>query len=852
MEGEQSVPKGKPETRELQGNTQLLRSDRVEAIVVVADDLEYAHASGGALVEYLIHALGREIPMVREEEFEATRRYKRRHLIALGGFGTHRLLSRLYTQGHHYCDDRFPGEGGYVIRTIHRVDGGARNVIMLSGGDEQGWYAATEALCDLLTGLDDQLTFPSTNCVVSRLSPPAPRPEHIAGRLQELARRAAGGERSGVMPVLLGWLRSFDLGGDLLQGTLFRSGITLLQEMERRGDLKPKDWRSAPELWLGRLARLWRNVEERCVFDAAFRSRMRDLLSGAAATLEQAWTRGEPSMRGRAWSGAVLAFHVLGQHFAADIALPRSDSWEGRLLEALGGDLSRELICESSARGQCRLIGDILTVAADLDPGAPEGLALARIGQEWIGTCCSPGEREVTFGPAAASPREVREIAGRVMWLRGPGHPASAECLRVLDGAYAPGAHYPPKGLYGALGESPVGVRWLGGAGRPLLGEHGIHPADYGGRDPRLVHAGVSLRALARTHGEFALMGGTRHGPRSHADTNALLRIEYATRAFLVDLPEAGPDASVHAGVGLSLNGRSYDPPRLARAEAILHAGRLRLVASETMDAGHPLWLRVLCHLPGRGFLLLDRITPQDSGSMTADFTFPMLGEPSLEHDGQAAVFKQHDTAIWLRQNGNTGFTIEAAHIDPASLSGLVEGSPQQMHRVSWQRSWKAKAGVPVTFATELRLHALGRRRALLLRAMDGGPWVCALPDDREITIGLDMAPLGTAEVSVDATAYVVERSLWLAGLRRIAQSGGYIETSAPCAALVDPEGQHIRVMAALRTEVYLNNEGDLETLTLNAGAEADLPIAVPAPAFDEVLGNVAAAAGMSPEEDGD
>jgi len=32
----------------------------------------------------------------------------------------------------------------------------------------------------------------------------------------------------------------------------------------------------------------------------------------------------------------------------------------------------------------------------------------------------------------------------------------------------------------------------------------------------------------------------------------------------------------------------------------------------------------------------------------------------------------------------------------------------------------------------------------------------------------------------------------------------------------------------------------------------AGSPIAVPAPAFDEVLGNVAAAAGMSPEEDGD
>jgi hypothetical protein len=840
------------ELKELRTNTPLLRTDRVEAIVVVADEHDYAYAAGGTLVEYLMRALDREIPLVWEEDFDNSKRYKRRNVIALGSFGSHRFLSRLYSRGAHYCDDRFPGDDGYVIRTMHDIDQHGRNVIMLSGGDETGWRDGTQALCDMLTGLEDRVLIPPTNCVVSRLAPPPPKAEHVTGRLRDLVRIGRSDEPQRAMDVLLDWAGCFDLAGDLLQGMLFRAGFNLLEELDHRGELKRSTWAAEPQTWLGRMVQLWDNVEERCVFDEEFRTRFTRFLLWAGERLDEKWHSGnsQSPLRGADRAGAIFGFRSLGRYFQHGYQLPQAKEWISRAKAALEEDLAEELLQESSAYGQCRMLHDFLATASELEPGTAEAIALARVGRRWISTFWSPGAGAISFGDGMGSVEEARRIAGRSLWLEGPERPASGECLQALEGPYVRGAHYAPEGFYNAMGESAIGARLLGGPGRPLLAEHGIKPADYKGRDPRLLHAGLSLRALVRTHGEYILMGGSRFKKGSHEDSQALLRVEYFARPFLADLPQAGPDGNCHAGVGLSLKGKPYDPPRLARAEALLHGGRLRIMGSETMDPDHPRWLRMVCHLPGRGFLLLDRITPLESGPMSARFVFPLIGEARLEEDDQAVSVSQSDARLWLQPLGQAPLTLETTPADLSSLPGLVEDAGHEIHWVSWEKEWKAKAGEPVTFATELRLQARTRRRPVVLRGDDEGPWACAMPNRREIIIGLDWDTIADAGVEVDAKAYALGAHLSLAGLRRIAFGDSYIETSSPCGVLIDPKEGQVRIASALRTDVYVKNEEDMETFTLDPGAELGLPMSFPKSSFAALLAQAAQATGKEIEED--
>lgn len=809
--------------RELQAHTQLLRSDRVEAVVVAADGLELAYTSAGTVVEYLAHTLNRDIPLLLEEEYDAAKRYKRRHVLAFGGFGNHRLLSRLYTQGCHYCDERFPGTGGYVIRTMHDAD---RNVIMLCGGDEKGWNEGTLALCDILTGLGDRLVVPSTNCVVSRLKPTPPTRDQIPQRLRELARMARDGGGREVLGVLLGWLGRFDHGGDLLEGTLFRAGFDLLQEMERRGELDRDSWTVAPEQWLGRMVRFWRNAETRSLFGTSFRTRFATFLLECGMALDEkwAWEGPGPHREGRSWSGAALAYDALAQYLGPAYDLPEASVWRRRAQDALAADLREALPSEPSAAGQSRLLLDVMMVASGLDPGSQQAVSIGRVAGEWIGTYWPPGGTGLaTFGPEAAPVSEVRQVAGRALWLQGPDRPAAMECLHALEGPYVPGAHYPPGGLFMPMGERPIGIRWLGPCGLRLIAEHPSPTAGWEGRDPRLLHAGASLRVQARTHGEFVLIGGSRLPHDPHADTQALLGIEYASRPFLVDLPSLGPGPEVHGGVTFSLDGRPCPPPRLARAVAFLHTGRLRLVASETMDPGCPIWLRTVCHLPGRGFLLIDRVTPEVAGSMVARFTFPLVGEPTDEGGGRAVVLQQSDAAIWLEPYEPGSFSIETRKVDASPLPGIAE-----VHLVGWERHWEAQAGVPVIFVTQIRLHAVNRRRALLLEGAAGGPWVCALPNNRRTSVGLDWPALGVEGLEAEAVAYVVDSHLWFAGLRRLATGNTYIEASGPCGVLVDAREKLVRVTTADQTDLYISHEGEIEALAVGPDSEVELPMAVP------------------------
>ncbi len=72
------------------------------------------------------------------------------HLIVLGNRSTNKTIRKLYDLYYTLLDLRYPGPGGYVVRTLHNPFGDGRNVIFVGGSDLPGVDAAVKAFIGVL------------------------------------------------------------------------------------------------------------------------------------------------------------------------------------------------------------------------------------------------------------------------------------------------------------------------------------------------------------------------------------------------------------------------------------------------------------------------------------------------------------------------------------------------------------------------------------------------------------------------------------------------------------------------------------------------------------------------------
>ena len=88
---------------------------------------------------------GCKVPVINDDAPEAAVPVKR-SLIVLGNRSTHATISELYNRYFLLTDLRYPGPGGYEVRTVHNPFGGGHNIIVAGGSDAAGVEAATDAL----------------------------------------------------------------------------------------------------------------------------------------------------------------------------------------------------------------------------------------------------------------------------------------------------------------------------------------------------------------------------------------------------------------------------------------------------------------------------------------------------------------------------------------------------------------------------------------------------------------------------------------------------------------------------------------------------------------------------------
>ncbi len=117
-------------------DTILVEQSKSHAVIVAPPGERYS-SDVALLLQRIQKITGVAVPVYRDDAFpeELTKKY---HVIVLGNMATNRFIEKLYRQWRVILDLKYPGAGGYVVRSLHNPFGTGRNVIFIGGSDDAG------------------------------------------------------------------------------------------------------------------------------------------------------------------------------------------------------------------------------------------------------------------------------------------------------------------------------------------------------------------------------------------------------------------------------------------------------------------------------------------------------------------------------------------------------------------------------------------------------------------------------------------------------------------------------------------------------------------------------------------
>lgn len=130
--------------KDLHLETPIARGGQSSCVIIVPETGEYA-AAASAIQEAVRQLTGASLPVLSDEGPEAAFPLKG-HAILLGNRSTNRAISHLYDRFYSLTDLKYPGEGGYELRTVHSPSGNGMNAVIVGGSDAAGVDAAATAL----------------------------------------------------------------------------------------------------------------------------------------------------------------------------------------------------------------------------------------------------------------------------------------------------------------------------------------------------------------------------------------------------------------------------------------------------------------------------------------------------------------------------------------------------------------------------------------------------------------------------------------------------------------------------------------------------------------------------------
>jgi hypothetical protein len=120
--------------------TQLV--DQSSAFISIVAPQVYVK-EGLAIQKTIQEITGVEVPLLDDGGIEIP---LQGNIILLGNRSTNRVISDLYDRAYTFLDLKYPGTGGFVVRSLHNPFGNGRNVLFAGGSDPEGVRAAATAL----------------------------------------------------------------------------------------------------------------------------------------------------------------------------------------------------------------------------------------------------------------------------------------------------------------------------------------------------------------------------------------------------------------------------------------------------------------------------------------------------------------------------------------------------------------------------------------------------------------------------------------------------------------------------------------------------------------------------------
>jgi len=769
-----------------------------------------------------------------------------RSLIALGNINTNRLLGALWGAGYTDEDSTYPGDGGYVVRTVHDPFAKGFNVVVLAGSDTDGVRRAVDAFCRKhLPGPARDLVLRAPITDIQLGKEPSPYVGQASGRLPHTYHHrwpSAFEIEQGLSSILSSDPIPYTDPNDRAKGTLVNvtgALATIAEAYFHTGDP------GLPPLMkqvVDRNRALLQVVPGRVEMEAASSEHMvwwdiveelpiwtdRDRLDVTNAFLQdarQGFERGEAHdlvkkgyvqvvAENHATNSALNTFRVWS-YFEKYYHLPDTAYWMSVVHATFAGSLASHQMLEDSAGYNVYAPEDAVVYAL-----ASQDTRYFRLGiaadhlAYYLQTSYNNLALSTGFGDAGITP--VYPWEARLLYTMGwyLGDPRVMWWLR----SYVPNECGQDTYQDKAHGRVPLNLgiplreptEWTGMQVFPIwkqtLGwERASKQVVTSPREPVGPEwfTKVVFREAWSPNAQYLLLDGAgtwdRHegyppGPEGHmhSDINTIINFTDKGRVWLVDNTYSARSITDHSGLTITRGGSFSHDDRPARLKDAAEGAGFALTRSVVDDYCGADWERTIFWYQGHHFLVLDRAIAKQPGEYAVRCNYRTLGKPTV--GGQTLDLEQQGKRCRITSDG--GAALELQPIVPAEVKDWETLYPYADPVIGMLQEYKSAAlqpGQALSFVNLIQAGENGAKLDTLSLVSDSAALVTG--SSGIVSYGLGNPPGGIAAARV----YLIGgKAALFAGLTRLGKDEAPLLTSsAPINLWISPtEGAGIEASA--------------------------------------------------------
>lgn len=627
------------------------------AEIVIPDGEDYA-GLGARVRDAIRNSTGVEVTIRKDSEFAgkygAVKQTPSKNVIVLGNMETSNLIAFLYARRQSCEDALYPGDGGYVIRTVSDPWGNGANVIILGGSDLKGVASAVDAFC---ASIPKGATAKYPGALKAKFSPAFvkrfpelandPSDTAIAEQLVAADKSFRAGVHSGLFPQITaagyGYLRSGNPG----YVKLFRDMIFLAHDLYNQ-DLGTYGgpWGMDADFKFMDLIATWDVVEESPVLTDEDRLKITNIILEYIRYWESYWSVKPvltPGIRNNHTTFTSLGFMFAADYFGKYYRLPQASHWMAMADGCFQAQARSFKPQEDSNSYQWITLNHMMTYALARPDASYITSGKARIGGDLAIMTMDNLGYQVSFGDVGAfhggnvemhlwRPLAAVERDGRYMWayLKGYG-------VRPSAGPNAYHSSVKPQEPTDLLG-----VKWL--------------PTDeiffkyYNGKGtvPQdRTFEKISFRTSFDPKKPYLLIDGISGCGHGHSDGNSVLRLTDKGRIWLGDCDYIKAQPKFHNMLMIFRDGQSFGLPAFSEREIVADLGKIAFTRTTTPGCSGTDWSRNIIWDKGSTFVFIDEVEAKVDDEFSARCYWQALGEPRL--DGSAFTTTQGGPSMTIR-----------------------------------------------------------------------------------------------------------------------------------------------------------------------------------------------------------